>query len=121
MLKWSRIVAECAPSCGTVGLMSTMLWFRRDLRLVDNPALDAAVAAGDAVVPLFIFAPQEERHWQPGGASRWWLHGSLARLGEEFAGLGSRLIVRRAADTLAELKAVAAGGKGTRGVGNQHY
>ena len=101
--------------------MSTLVWLRRDLRLADNPALDAAVAAGDAVVPLFIFAPQEERHWQPGGASRWWLHGSLLRLGEELAALGSRLILRRAADTLAELKAIAAAVKATRVVWNRLY
>jgi deoxyribodipyrimidine photo-lyase len=101
--------------------MSTLVWFRRDLRLVDNPALEAAVAAGDAVVPLFIFAPQEERQWAPGGASRWWLHGSLLHLGEELAARGSRLILRRTVDTLKELKAVAAAVKATRVLWNRLY
>jgi len=38
--------------------MPSIFWFRRDLRLADNPALLAAVAAGDGdVVPLFIIDP----------------------------------------------------------------
>jgi deoxyribodipyrimidine photo-lyase len=32
-------------------------WFRRDLRLSDNLALNAALGSGAAVVPLFIFDP----------------------------------------------------------------
>ena len=101
--------------------MSTLVWFRRDLRLVDNPALDAAVAAGDPVVPLFIFAPEEADHWTPGGASRWWLHGSLERLAEELAARGSRLILRRTTDTLKELKTLAATLKATRVLWNRLY
>ena len=31
-----------------------IFWFRRDLRLADNPALSAAVASGQPVVPVFI-------------------------------------------------------------------
>ncbi len=31
-----------------------MLWFRRDLRLADHPALLAAAAAADEVVPIFV-------------------------------------------------------------------
>ena len=35
--------------------MSSIFWFRRDLRLGDNPALNAAVRAGDGdVVPVWI-------------------------------------------------------------------
>ena len=33
-------------------------WIRRDLRLSDNPALTAAVAAGGPVIPLFIRDPE---------------------------------------------------------------
>ena len=32
------------------------------------------------VVPVFIWAPEEEGDWPPGAASRWWLHHSLASL-----------------------------------------
>ncbi|WP_367275532.1 deoxyribodipyrimidine photo-lyase, partial [uncultured Nevskia sp.] len=51
--------------------MSTALvWFRRDFRVADNPALIAALAAHDQVLPVYIHAPDEEAPWQPGAASR---------------------------------------------------
>ncbi|MBN8280656.1 MAG: deoxyribodipyrimidine photo-lyase, partial [Gammaproteobacteria bacterium] len=53
-----------------------ILWFRQDLRLADHAALRAAVTRGGPVLPVFIRDPAGGR-WQPGGASRWWLHGSL--------------------------------------------
>ena len=72
-----------------------MLWFRQDLRLSDNPALAAALARGGAVIPVFIWAPEEEGAWPPGAASRWWLHQSLTALAAALEARGSRLIVRR--------------------------
>jgi len=72
----------------------TIVWFRRDLRLDDNPALAAAAARG-AVVPLYVHAPEEEAPWEPGGASRWWLHGSLGSLSGALAKAGVALVVRR--------------------------
>jgi len=101
--------------------MCTVVWFRQDLRVADNPALDAAVRAGEAVLPLYIFAPQEEGVWQPGGASRWWLHGSLEQLERDLRALGSRLILRHSTDSLAELKAVAAACGAQRVVWNRRY
>jgi deoxyribodipyrimidine photo-lyase len=80
-----------------VNIMTSIVWFRIDLRLADNPALSAAVERGGAIIPLFIFAPEEEGEWPPGGASRWWLHQSLTALGESLQGLGSRLVIRREA------------------------
>jgi deoxyribodipyrimidine photo-lyase len=84
---------------------ATLLWFRLDLRLTDNPALLAAVAAGDPVIPVFIWSPEEEAQWQPGAASRWWLHQSLSELDASLRRRGSRLIVRRgpALETIREL------------------
>lgn len=85
--------------------VKSIIWFRQDLRLADNPALRAAIEAGGAVLPVFIFAPGEEAPWEPGGASRWWLHQSLRALDAELRGLGSQLILRRGAtlDLLREL------------------
>lgn len=74
--------------------MTTLVWLRQDLRLADNPALLAAVERG-AVVPVYIWAPDELAPWAPGAASRWWLHHSLVSLQGELKALGSRLIVRR--------------------------
>lgn len=66
----------------------TVLWFRRDLRLADHPALLAAAGNGD-VVPLFVVDP---RLWDPAGAPRRaWLLRSLRALGGD---LDDRLVVR---------------------------
>src|SRR4051794_5577733 len=72
----------------------SVVWFRLDLRLEDNPALSAGVARG-SIIPLFIWSPEEEAPWQPGAASRWWLHQSLVALGASLKKLGSSLIIRR--------------------------
>lgn len=71
-----------------------ILWFRRDLRLSDNPALDAALSHDGPVIPLFIWEPEEDGDWPPGGASKWWLHHSLAALETDLRAHDSRLIFR---------------------------
>ncbi|MDA7632516.1 DNA photolyase family protein [bacterium] len=72
---------------------TTVVWFRRDLRLHDHAALAAAVKRGN-VVPLYIWSPDEEGESCPGAASRWWLHQSLSELDLGLRRLGSRLIFR---------------------------
>jgi deoxyribodipyrimidine photo-lyase len=37
--------------------MAAIMWFRRDLRLADNPALTAAAAAGGPVLGVFVLDP----------------------------------------------------------------
>ncbi len=74
--------------------MISILWLRRDLRLADHPALMAAVRAG-AVIPVYILDDETPKHRRMGGASRWWLHHSLASLNADLQSLGSRLILRR--------------------------
>lgn len=83
-----------------------IVWFRRDLRLADNPALGAALASGRSVIPLYISAPNEEGAWSPGSASRWWLHHSLLSLDLSLKKLGSRLIIRHGSSSLAVLQSV---------------
>ena len=41
------------------------VWFRRDLRLADNPALQAALDAGLVPIPVYIHAPGEDKPWEP--------------------------------------------------------
>jgi deoxyribodipyrimidine photo-lyase len=53
-------------------------------------------------VPVFIWAPEEEGAWPPGGASRWWLQHSLEKLAGELHAAGTELIIRRGA-SLGEL------------------
>ncbi len=74
--------------------MTTILWFRQDLRLDDHDAVLAAAARGE-VLPVFIWDPEGEGSWAPGGASRWWLDRSLRSLAGSLESIGSRLLVRR--------------------------
>lgn len=67
----------------------SVLWFRRDLRLHDHPALLAAAAGDTPVLPLFVLDPAL---LGPAGRPRTdWLLGSLAALA---ARLDSHLVVR---------------------------
>ena len=86
-----------------VALAPVIVWFRNDLRLADHPALHAALQRGAPVLPVFIWAPDEEGEWPPGAASRWWLHHSLSALDVSLRGIGSRLIIRHGA-SIAELR-----------------
>jgi deoxyribodipyrimidine photo-lyase len=72
-----------------------IVWFRQDLRLADHPALEAAVASGRAVLPLYILDDESPGPWALGGASRWWLHHSLASLAETLKARGAPLLLRR--------------------------
>ena len=72
---------------------ATIVWFRQDLRLQDNPALTAAMQRGAPVVPVYILDDAGEGRWPAGGASRWWLHQSLAALDGALRERGSSLIL----------------------------
>ena len=74
---------------------SSLVWFRRDLRLHDQPALAAAIAAGDGrVVPLFVLDPRL-LHGRFASPNRtWFLLGSLRALAADLESLGSPLVVR---------------------------
>ena len=100
--------------------MTTLVWFRQDLRLADNPALLAASNVGEPCIPVYVHAPGEEHAWPPGGASRWWLHHSLERLDAELHARGSRLCLR-VGDALEQLLAVAAATGARRVLWNRRY
>ncbi len=76
-------------------MRAIIVWFRQDLRLADHGALSAAVGAAGRVVPVYVHAPADEDPSAPGGASRWWLHQSLAALGRALTAAGSTLVLRR--------------------------
>lgn len=78
-----------------------LLWFRRDLRLADQPAVAAAVESGRPVAPVFVLDEDDDGVRPLGGASRWWLDKSLAALDGELRARGSRLLVRRGASAVA--------------------
>ncbi|MBL9172506.1 MAG: deoxyribodipyrimidine photo-lyase [Verrucomicrobiales bacterium] len=90
----------------------TLVWFRQDLRLDDNPALAAALARGGPVIPVYILDDAGEGGWPMGGASRWWLHHSLASLDARLRERGSRLVLARgtSAEVLRSLLAATGAG-----------
>ncbi|KAM3227062.1 hypothetical protein ACQJBY_059167 [Aegilops geniculata] len=82
----------------------TVVWFRRDLRVEDNPALAAAARTAGEVVPAYVWAPEEDGPYYPGRVSRWWLSQSLKHLDASLRRLGAtRLVTRRSTDTVAAL------------------
>lgn len=82
------------PAIHDLQTAPALLWLRDDLRLDDNAALNAAAASGP-VVALFVLEDGIEQQRAPGGASRWWLHHSLARMAEQLAAHGVSLVLRR--------------------------
>jgi len=66
-------------------MSKTILWFRQDLRLDDNPALVAAMRDG-AVIPIYILDDDNADAWAMGGASRVWLHHALDDLNQQLNG-----------------------------------
>ncbi len=70
---------------------NALVWFRNDLRLADNPALQAALDEGYTPIPIYIHAPDEEGAWAPGAASDAWRHRSLAALDTDLRKRGTRL------------------------------
>lgn len=75
----------------------TLMWFRDDLRISDNPALSAAADSGGDVVACYVLDDETDGIRPLGGASKWWLHHSLSALGESLAALGIPLVLRRGA------------------------
>ncbi|AES60287.1 putative deoxyribodipyrimidine photo-lyase [Medicago truncatula] len=80
----------------------TIVWFRRDLRIEDNPALAAAARDG-SVFPVFICCPKEEGQFYPGRVSRWWLKQSLYHLDQSLKSLGAGLVMIKTDSTLKAL------------------
>ena len=85
----------------------TLVWLRHDLRLQDNGAILAALAGGAPVIPVFVLDEAAAGRWTPGGASRWWLQGSLAALAGALEQRGLRLVLRRG-DSVEQLRELAA-------------
>jgi deoxyribodipyrimidine photo-lyase len=69
-----------------------ILWFRRDLRLADHPALTAAVATGRPLIPLFIHDEVVETH---GAAPKFRLGLAVDHFAQVMGRAGSRLVLRR--------------------------
>lgn len=63
----------------------SLVWFRQDLRVKDNPALINA-AKNQHLLPVYILDESIPKKAQLGGASKWWLHHALVSLNEALNG-----------------------------------
>lgn len=99
---------------------TTIVWFRRDLRIEDNPALAAAARDG-CMFPVFIWCPEEEGQFYPGRASRWWLKQSLAHLEQSLKSLGVELAFIKTKSTLDALLGCVRATGATKVVFNRLY
>lgn len=100
-------VVDGNDAATTTPLTPTVVWFRDDLRVSDNPALSAAAERGGPVVAVYILDEVSTGIRPLGAASRWWLHHSLESLADDLTRLGIPLTLRRgrAPDLVKELVA----------------
>ncbi|SLM47454.1 Deoxyribodipyrimidine photo-lyase [Nitrospira japonica] len=75
--------------------MRGVVWFRRDLRLADQPALTAACEECDEIIPLFVFDEPLLQSRAFGDACVNFMLGCLDDLAERLASLGVPLRWRR--------------------------
>ena len=71
---------------------TVVVWFRRDLRVADHPALSEAAVRARVVVPLFVLDDHALVRVAP--ARVWYLRGALQELDRALRSRGSRLLVR---------------------------
>jgi len=76
------------------GGTSGIVWFRRDLRVRDHPALRAALDAHERVVPVFCFDDRLLRGRHESGPRTQFLLECLADLDAELRERGSGLVIR---------------------------
>jgi deoxyribodipyrimidine photo-lyase len=93
-----------------------IMWFRKDLRIYDNPALNQS--AGVPIIPLFIL--DEKDPYNPGSASKWWLYKSLISLQRSLNTYGLKLVLRRG-DPLKILQEIVTSHKVSRLYWNRCY
>ncbi|MFC4224839.1 cryptochrome/photolyase family protein [Lysinibacter cavernae] len=95
---------------GTADGPVALVWLRNDLRLADNPALQAGIAAagprGTTIVVYVLETAAGDSQVGPeagpdsaapralGAASRWWLHHSLSALADDLGAIGGKLVLR---------------------------
>lgn len=78
-------------------------WFRRDLRITDNTALQACVSFADQIVPVYILSDWKSSHRWTGPHRQQFLCGSLEALDQSLRTIGGRLIIRQG-DAFEELE-----------------
>jgi deoxyribodipyrimidine photo-lyase len=77
--------------------VTALVWFRRDLRLHDNPALTAALAEHETVLPVFCLDERLLNGRHRSAARAAFMRACLAELGDDLRERGSLLIIRSGA------------------------
>jgi deoxyribodipyrimidine photo-lyase len=75
-------------------MKTAIVWFRRDLRVSDHPALAAAARGAEAVVPVYVLSGWSGEHRWTGAPRQQFLCGCLASLAANLERLGGRLVLR---------------------------
>jgi deoxyribodipyrimidine photo-lyase len=70
-----------------------IVWFRKDLRLLDNPFLRKAIDVDAKILPVFIWNISEKNSWAPGEASKWWLQHALQSLDRNIQLRSGKLVI----------------------------
>ncbi len=74
---------------------TSIVLLRNDLRLDDNPALQAAAETGQPVQCVYLYENGLEGIREPGAASKWWLDKSLRKLDDALSDRGGRLFLKK--------------------------
>ena len=72
---------------------TALVWFRDDLRVSDNPALQDAITTGKPVNAIYVLDDVSPGVRPLGSATRWWLHHSLTSLKTDLKRFGVNLIL----------------------------
>lgn len=76
-------------------MSKAILWFRQDLRLLDNKAFYHACEQHKEILPIFIWDENTPQKWQMGSAQKWWLYHSLVSLQKDLKEHGLDLYLRK--------------------------
>lgn len=83
---------------------TAIVWFRRDLRVDDNPALLHACTHYERIIPVCLHVIATENTSAAPRAASVWRHYALQALSRQLQSLGSDLIVRQTDNALAGLR-----------------
>ena len=76
-------------------MKTAIVWFRRDLRVTDNTALETAAAQASKVIPVYVLSNWGGSHRWTGANRQQFLCGCLAFLDQNLRAIGVPLVIRR--------------------------